>query len=72
MLAASLFATLFMVPRASPFHALAFLLSNADGASACLACAGEHLGAAIALAGCALGAVSAARRRAKRRAGGRA
>jgi hypothetical protein len=67
VLAASLVVTFFLAPASNPFHALAFLLKDADGPSAALACAALDLGAALVLAGFALALLSGVRRRAKRR-----
>jgi hypothetical protein len=69
VLAASLVVTFFLAPRTNPFHAIAFLLKDADGPSACLASAGVDLGAALALAACSLGVLSMVRGRAHRRGG---
>jgi len=69
VLAASLVVTYILAPRTNPFHAIAFLLKDAEGSSTPLTCAAASLGVALVLAGCAVAVLSGVRSHAKRRGG---
>ena len=67
LLAALLVVSWFAAPWANPVHAIAFVLKDPQGASACLRCAAADAGAALVLGACAVVVLSVVRSRANKR-----